>query len=178
MKDYNTIRTRANRLDTPDKATGEAIYVDDISKPGMLFGAILQSPHAHAEILSIDTTEAKKLPGVKAVITSKETGAIPYGVSPARYDETVLATDKVRYVGDEIAAVAATSLDIALKAVELIKVAYEILPAVFTIEDAIKEDAPQLHEKYKGNLNAKVHQEFGDVEKGLKESDIDRKSVV
>ena len=172
MKNFDTINTRAIRLDTPDKATGEAIFVDDISKSGMLFGALLQSPHAHAKILSIDTSEAKKLPGVKAVITSKETGAIPYGVSPARYDETVFATDKVRYIGDEIAAVAATSLDIALKAVELIKVEYKILPAVFTIEDAIKKDAPQVHEKYKGNLTAEVHQEFGDVEKGLKESDI------
>jgi len=178
MKEFNTIRTRANRLDSPDKATGEAIYVDDISKPGMLFGALLQSPHAHAKILSIDTTEAEKLPGVKAVITSKDVGTIPYGVSPARYDETVFATDKVRYVGDEIAAVAATSLDIALKAVELIKVEYEILPAVFTIEDAIKKDAPQLHEKYKGNLTAEVHQEFGDVEKGLKESDIIKTTTV
>ena len=178
MKEYNTIRTRAKRFDSPDKATGEAIYVDDISKPGMLFGALLQSPHAHAKILSIDTTEAEKLPGVKAVLTSKDVGTIPYGVSPARYDETVFATDKVRYVGDEIAAVAATSLDIALKAVELIKVEYEILPAVFTIEDAIKEDAPQLHEKYKGNLTAEVHQEFGDVEKGLKESDIIKTTTV
>ena len=178
MKEFNTIRTRATRLDSPDKATGEAIYVDDISKPGMLFGALLQSPHAHAKVLSIDTTEAKKLPGVKAVLTSKDVGTIPYGVSPARYDETVFVTDKVRYVGDEIAAVAATSLDIALKAVELIKVEYEILPAVFTVEDAIKEDAPQLHEKYKGNLTAEVHQEFGDVEKGLKESDIIKTTTV
>jgi len=178
MKDFDIIGSRANRFDTPDKATGDAIYVDDISKPGMLFGALLQSPHAHAKILSIDTTQAKKLPGVKAVITSKETGAIPYGVSPARYDETVFATDKVRYIGDEIAAVAATTLEVALKAVELIKVEYEILPAVFTIEDAIKKDAPQLHEKYKGNLTAEVHQAFGDVEKGLKESDIIKTTTV
>ena len=178
MKDFDIIGSRASRFDTPDKATGDAIYVDDISKPGMLFGALLQSPHAHAKILSIDTTQAKKLPGVKAVITSKETGAIPYGVSPARYDETVFATDKVRYIGDEIAAVAATTLEVALKAVELIKVEYEILPAVFTIEDAIKKDAPQLHEKYKGNLTAEVHQAFGDVEKGLKESDIIKTTTV
>ncbi len=178
MKDFDIIGSRASRFDTPDKATGEAIFVDDISKPGMLFGALLQSPHAHAKVLSIDTSNAKNLPGVKAVITSKETGTIPYGVSPARYDETVFAIDKVRYIGDEIAAVAATSLEIALKAVELIKVEYEILPAVFTIEDAIKKDAPQLHEKYKGNLTAEVHQEFGDVEKGFKECDIIKTTTV
>jgi 4-hydroxybenzoyl-CoA reductase subunit alpha len=129
MKEFDIISTRANRIDTPDKATGRAVFVDDISRPGMLYGALLQSPHAHAKILSIDTSKAEKLKGVKAVITAKEAGSIKYGVSPARYDETVFAVDKVRYVGDEIAAVAAESLDIALAAVELIKVEYEILPA-------------------------------------------------
>ena len=158
MKEYDVISTRANRIDTPDKATGRAVFVDDISRPGMLYGALLQSPHAHAKILSIDTSAAEKLKGVKAVITSKDTGAIKYGVSPARYDETVFAIDKVRYVGDEIAAVAAESLDIAIAAVELIKVEYEILPAVFTIEDAMKDDAPLLHEGSPKNLCAEVHQ--------------------
>ncbi len=172
MKKTDIISTRANRIDTPDKATGKAVFTDDISKPGMLFGALLQSPHAHAKILSIDTSEAKQLPGVKAVITSTEAGSTKYGVSPARYDETVFAINRVRYIGDEIAAVAATSLEIALKAVKLIKVEYKILPAVFTVEDAIKDDAPQLHENFPNNLCAQVHQEFGDVEKGLQESDI------
>lgn len=172
MKDFDVISTRAHRIDTPDKATGKAIFVDDLSRPGMLYGALLQSPHAHANILSIDTSKAEALPGVKAVITHKEAGTIPYGVSPARYDETVFAKDRVRYIGDEIAAVAATSLDIAEKAVELIQVEYEVLPAVFTIEEATKDGAPQLHEKFKNNLCAEVHQEFGDVEKGLADSDI------
>jgi 4-hydroxybenzoyl-CoA reductase subunit alpha len=172
MKEFDIISTRANRIDTPDKATGRAVFVDDISRPGMLYGALLQSPHAHAKILSIDTSKAEKLKGVKAVITAKETGSIKYGVSPARYDETVFAVDKVRYVGDEIAAVAAESLDIALAAVELIKVEYEILPAVFTIEDAMKDGAPLLHEGSPKNLCAEVHQEFGNVEEGLKNSDI------
>ncbi len=178
MKDYDVIRTRANRLDTPDKATGKAVFVDDISKQGMLFGAMLQSPHAHAKILSIDTSQAEDLPGVKAVITAKDVGDIHFGVSPARYDETVFAADKVRYVGDEIAAVAATTLDIALKAVTLIEVKYEILEAVLNVEDAIREGAPQVHDKYPGNLCAKVHQEFGDVNKGLEESDIIKTTTV
>ncbi len=172
MKEFDTIGTRAHRVDTPDKATGKAVFVDDISKPGMLYGALLQSPHPHARIISIDTSKAEALAGVKSVITAKEAGSIKYGVSPARYDETVFAIDRVRYVGDEIAAVAATTLDIALKAVELITVEYEILPAVFTVEDAMKEGAPQLHETSPGNLCAEVHQEFGDVAKGLEESDI------
>jgi len=172
MKTFDIISTRANRIDTPDKATGKAVFVDDIILPGMLYGAMLQSPHAHAKIVSIDTSEAEKLPGVKAVITAKEAGRVKYGVSPARYDETVFAVDKVRYVGDEIAAVAATRLDIALEAVSLIKVEYEVLPAVFTVEDAVKEGAPQLHEDFKGNLCAEVHQEFGNVAQGLESSDI------
>ena len=178
MKELDVISTRANRIDTPDKATGKAIFVDDISVPGMLYGALLQSPHAHAKILSIDTSKAKSLPGVKSVVTAKEAGSIKYGVSPARYDETVFAIEKVRYIGDEIAAVAATSLDIALKAVELIEVEYEILPAVFTVEDAIKDGAPQLHDDFPKNLCAEVHQEFGDVEQGLKESDIIKTTTV
>lgn len=172
MKEFDIISTRAHRIDTPDKATGQALFVDDISRPGMLFGALLQSPHAHAKILSIDTSEARQLAGVKSVITAREAGSVKYGVSPARYDETVFATDRVRYVGDEIAAVAATSLETALAAVELIKVEYEILPAVFTVEDALKEGAPELHEKFPGNICAEVHQEFGDVETALKNSDI------
>jgi len=172
MEKFDVIRSYAPRLDAPDKATGKAIFTDDISRPGMLYGAMLQSPHAHAKIISIDTSKAERLEGVKAVITSKEAGTIKYGVSPARYDETVFATDKVRYVGDEIAAVAATTLEIALKAVDLIQVEYKVLPAVLTIEDAMKEGAPQLHEEFAGNLCAEVHQEFGNVEEGFKKCDI------
>ena len=172
MGRYDVINTRARRLDTPDKSTGRAVFVDDISKPGMLFGAILQSPHAHAAILAIDTSEARKLPGVKSVVTAKEAGLINYGVSPARYDETLFCYDKVRYVGDEIAAVAAVDLETAERALELIKVDYEELPAVFSIEEAMAEGAPLLHEKYPGNICAEVHQEFGDVEAAFKKCDL------
>jgi 4-hydroxybenzoyl-CoA reductase subunit alpha len=106
------------------------------------------------------------------VITAKEAGQVKYGVSPARYDETVFAVDRVRYVGDEIAAVAATRLDVALEAVSRIQVEYEVLPAVFTVEEAVKDGAPQLHDEFKGNLCAEVHQEFGNVAEGLENSDI------
>ncbi|MGA6925491.1 MAG: molybdopterin cofactor-binding domain-containing protein [Desulfosarcina sp.] len=172
MSDHQVINSRARRLDTPAKATGRAVFVDDISKPGMLFGALLQSPFAHAKILNIDTSEAKRLPGVKCVVTAKEAGLIPYGVSPARYDETLFCHDRVRYVGDEIAAVAAIDLETAEKAVGLIKVDYEELPAVFTIEDAMTDGAPQLHDKFPGNLCAEVHQEFGDVAAAFKQCDL------
>ncbi len=178
MTKLDTIGTRSPRLDTPDKATGKAVFVDDIQKTGMLYGALLQSPHAHARIRSIDVSRAKKLPGVKAVITSEQTGTVKYGVSPARYDETVFAHDRVRYVGDEIAAVAAVSVDIALKAIELIDVDYEILPAVFTIEEALKDGAPQLHDDFPNNLCAEVHHEFGDVESTLAKADIIKTTTV
>ena len=108
----------------------------------MLYGALLQSPVAHAKILNIDPSEAKKFPGVKAVVTAKEAGMIKYGVSPARYDETFFCSDKVRYVGDEIAAVAAVDIETAEKAISLIKVEYEELPAVLTIEEAKAKEFP------------------------------------
>ena len=172
MTEYNVIHSRAIRLDAPAKATGKAIYIDDMSMPGMLYGALLQSPVAHAKIRSIDTSQAKALPGVKSVVTAAEAGLVRYGVSPARYDETLFCHDKVRYVGDEIAAVAAVDLETALEAVSLIRVEVEELPAVLTIEEAMAPEAPVLHQEYPGNICAEVHSEFGNVEKALQESDI------
>ncbi len=172
MSGYDVINSRAARIDSPDKATGRALFVDDMKMPGMLYGALLQSPLAHARILGIDTTAAERLPGVKSVVTSKEAGLIKYGVSPARYDETIFCHDKVRHVGDNIAAVAAIDLETALKAVSLIKVDYEELPALFTIEQAMAEGAPLLHEEYPRNMCAEVHQEFGDVEAAFKQCDL------
>ena len=174
MTEYHVINGRAPRLDAPAKATGRAMYVDDIKLPGMLYGALLQSPLAHAKILNIDTSKARKLPGVKSVVTAEEAGMVHYGVSPARYDETLFVKDRVRYIGDEIAAVAAVDLETAMEAVSLIDVAYEELPAVFTIEEAMAEGAPQLHEKYHHNISAEVHQEFGNVEEGFAQCDIIR----
>ncbi len=172
MSNYDIINNRLPRLDTPAKATGKAIFIDDMSMPGMLYGALLQSPLAHAKISNIDTSAAEKVPGVKAVVTAKEAGMIPYGVSPARYDENVFCKDKVRYIGDEIAAVAAIDLETAMEAVSLIKVDYEELPALLTVEEAMAEGAPLLHEKYPRNICAQVNQEFGNFEAGLKDSDL------
>ncbi len=172
MTEYTVLNSRAPRLDGPAKATGRAKYADDLSMPGMLYGAILQSPLAHARILNIDVSKARKLPGVKAVVTAKEAGLVKYGVSPARYDETLYASEKVRYVGDEIAAVAAVDLATAQEALELIKVDYEELPAVFDMFEAMKEGAPQIHAEFPGNMNAEVHQEFGDTEAALATCDL------
>lgn len=172
MSRFHVIGSRARRLDAPAKATGQAIFADDLKRPGMLYGAILHSPHAHARILNIDTSAAKRLPGVKAVVTHADTLGIKYGVSPARYDETIFCADKARYVGDEIAAVAAGDLETALEAINLIKVDYQPLPAVFSIDEALAEGAPQLHEEFPGNICAEVHQEFGDFEAALKSCDL------
>jgi 4-hydroxybenzoyl-CoA reductase subunit alpha len=174
MSEYTVINRRTPRLDAPDKATGRAKYTDDLTMPGMLFGALLQSPLAHAKILHIDTTRAKKLSGVKAVVTATEAGLVKYGVSPARYDETLFCHEKVRYVGDEIAAVSAVDLATAMEAVSLIRVDYEELPPVFTPEEAMSEGAPILHEEYPRNICAEVHQEFGDLSAAFGECDLIR----
>ncbi len=170
MSKYRILNTRAPRVDAADKATGRAVYTDDLKRPGMLVGAMLHSPLAHARILSIDTSRAERLPGVKAVVTHREAGTVPYGVSPARYDETIFCHDKVRYVGDEIAAVAAVDLDTALEAVSLIKVDFEELPLVLDGRTAMDEGQPLLHEMHKRNICAEVHWHFGDIEQGRKDS--------
>ncbi len=173
-KSYSVLNSRAPRVDAFDKVTGRAVYTDDLKRPGMLYGAILHSPLAHAKILSIDTSEAEKLPGVKAVITYKDTPGISYGVSPARYDEQVFCSDKARYVGDEIAAVAAESYEIARNAIDLIKVEFEELPPVLDGLKARDEEAPQVHDKYKRNTVQEVHWKFGEVEAAKKEAHIVR----
>ncbi len=172
MSDYQVVNSRLPRLDAPAKATGRAVFIDDISFPGMLHAALLQSPLPHARIRAMDTSKAERLPGVKAVITAKDAGLVRYGVSPARYDETVFCHDRVRYVGDEIAAVAAIDQETAEEAVGLISVDYEELPAVLTIEEAMVEGAPQLHADFPRNISAEVHQEFGDVAEALKACDL------
>jgi len=168
---YKILNTRAPRVDAVDKVTGKAVYTDDLKRSGMLRCAILHSPIAHGKILNIDTSRAEKLPGVKVVITGKEAGTVNYGVSPARYDENILCVDKVRYVGDEIAAVAAVDLDTALQAVSLIEVDYKELPTVLDGLHAMDEDMPQIHEKYKNNKCAEVHWNFGDCDAAEKGAD-------
>ncbi|MBU2550331.1 MAG: molybdopterin-dependent oxidoreductase [Proteobacteria bacterium] len=168
-KQLDILGGRAPRLDAPDKVTGQAVFADDLNRPGQLYGAILQSPLAHARILRLETGRAERLPGVKAVLTSRDAGLTRYGVSPARYDETLFAQDKVRYVGDELAAVAAVDMETALEALELIEVEYEALPVVLDPFEAMAEGAPQLHEDFPGNVCAEVHQEFGDVESAFRD---------
>lgn len=169
----SVVGKRLPKIDAPDKATGRAIYTDDMILPNMLYGKLLLSPYAHAKIISIDTSKAEALTGVKAILTSKDVPDITWGTSPPRYDEYVLARDKVRYVGDVVAAVAALNEETCYKAMELIKVEYEELPAVFNPIEAMKDGAPRLFDdKYENNINTHVDHHFGDVDKGFAEADL------
>ncbi len=174
-RDLRVVSHGVTRYDGPDKATGRANYMADISLPDMVYGKILGSPVAHGLIRAIDTSRARALPGVLAVITGEDVPDILYGVSPARYDEHVLAKERVRYVGDEVAAVVAVDEDTAERALTLIEVEYEELPAVFTPGEAMAPDAPPIHPdipRFAGNINTTVDWDFGDVETGFEEADL------
>ena len=164
------------------KARGEAVYTTDMGVPGMLYGKILRSKYPHARILSIDVAEAKRLPGVKAVITANDIPRNLWGLLVK--DKPALTTDKVRYVGDEIAGVVATDVDKAEEALDRIKVEYEELPAVFDATEAMKKESPVIHEKladYKQitpiypvagtNINSFRKLRKGDAEIGFKQAD-------
>ena len=180
MGDLDYVGKRIQRKDGPDKVTGKAIYSVDIQLRGKLVGRILRSPHAHARIINIDTRQALQVPGVKAVITGKDTLGIKHGfVETPRYpaDQYPLAMDKVRFIGEEVAAVAATDLYAADKALSLIEVTYEPLPAVFDPEEAMLPGAPEIHpanpkimEDFP-NIGGKTQTSWGDVEAGFKEAD-------
>ncbi|NIM50793.1 MAG: molybdopterin-dependent oxidoreductase [Gemmatimonadales bacterium] len=169
---------RLPKPDAPAKATGRATYTDDIALPNMIYGKLLLSPVPHANIKSIDTSKAEALAGVHVVMTGADVPDLTYGTSPARYDENVLAKDKVRYVGDVVAAVAAVDEETCYKALSLIDVEYEELPAVFDAHSAMKEGAPRLFDqKYENNINTRVDHHFGDVEKGFAEADYVREAT-
>jgi 4-hydroxybenzoyl-CoA reductase subunit alpha len=160
------------RIGSVEKALGRARYTGDIILPGMLYGKVLRSPHAHARIVNIDTTKAERIPGVKAVVTGiKDTprGAL-FGIIPHTRDHLLLPYDKVRYVGEEVAAVAAIDEDIAEEAVSAIKVEYEPLPFVLTWQDAMKEGAPLVHEHRAKNMAAHYLVHEGNVEEALARS--------
>jgi len=169
-ENYAVIGKSVPRIDVFDKLTGRAKFTGDLKFPNLLVGKLLTSPYAHARILSIDTSEAEKLPGVKAIITHQDVPSTKYGLSPARWDETIFCIDKVRFYGDKIAAVAAIDEETVQKALKLIKVEYEVLSAVFDPFEAMKDGAPQIFDEYPKNINTEIHQDFGDVEKAFKEA--------
>jgi 4-hydroxybenzoyl-CoA reductase alpha subunit len=167
---YLNIGKPQPRIDGMEKATGEAKYTGDLELPRMLIGKLLGSPYPHAKILNIDRSKALALPGVKAVVTGADLRGQKYGPFRSRRDETGLARDKVRYIGDPVAAVAAVDEETALEAIELIKVEYEELPAVFDADEAMQEGAPLIHEEYERNICAFRNFNWGDVEEGFRSS--------
>src|SRR5450631_3372849 len=169
-KGFSIIGKPTAMVDAAQKTTGAGKYTDDLSLPGMLVGKILHSPFPHARIKSIDTTRAEQLDGVVAVVVGSD-APNPYGILPVGHDEHALAVDKVRYVGDNVACVAAISEAIAEKALELIDVGYEVLPAYFDPEESMKAQSDLIHDNKPGNLEKGYHHSFGDPDRGFAAAD-------
>jgi 4-hydroxybenzoyl-CoA reductase alpha subunit len=170
VPEYSVIGKPTPRVDAEAKVIGQARYAADYSLPGMLWCKLLRSPYPHARILNIDTRRAERLPGVKAVVTGKDFGGWTWGWMSATRDEPPLAVDKVRYMAEAVAGVAAIDKDVVEEACELIEVDYEELPGVFEAEEAMKEGAPKVHDGVQHNISVEYHWNFGDVEKAFAES--------
>ncbi len=165
-----SVGARFPKVDGAVKADGSGIYADDIAFPRMLHAKILRSPHAHARIRSIDVSEALRFPGVVAALVGDELPA-KYGVIPWTHDEQALATDKVRFVGDEVACVAALDERTAEEALQLVRVDYEVLPALLSPQEALAHPEIKVNEKAKvGNITKHVNLQFGDVDKAVAQS--------
>jgi len=170
----NPVGKSVPRIDGKGIVTGQTKYAFDVSFPNMLMGKMIRSPHPHARILSIDTSKAEKLPGVRAIIKAQDTYNIKFGSNeyffPHTVDQMALESEKVRYVGDEIGAVAAVDQETAEEAIKLIDVKYEVLPHVVDVEEAMKPGAPRIHESL-NNIAVILPVNFGNAERALKDSD-------
>jgi 4-hydroxybenzoyl-CoA reductase alpha subunit len=176
-KDLNIIGKPFRKVDARAKCVGQTKFADDIVLPRMLFCKMLRSHLPHALIKSIDVSKALALPGVFAVVTGKDF-PIPYGILPVSQDEHALCVDKVRFIGDPVAAVAAVDEDVAFDAMNLIEVEYEPLDTVSSIDEAVLIDEPRIHDYGDhGNVHKKVSLEFGNVEDGFAEADLVREDV-
>jgi 4-hydroxybenzoyl-CoA reductase subunit alpha len=173
-----TIGKSIPKIDSYAKVTGSARYADDLKPARMVYGRILRSPHPHAILKRVDTSRARDLPGVLDVMSGAD---LPrkYGIMPTTQDEYPFALDRVRYVGEPVAAVCAVDEETAEAALDLIAVEYEPLPAIFTIEDALaRGDHVRLHDETKrGNVMKEVHLEFGTVEQGFAAADLVREDT-
>jgi 4-hydroxybenzoyl-CoA reductase subunit alpha len=170
MTDFSIIGKPIAMVDAAGKTTGAGKYTDDLTVPGMLVGKILHSPYPHARIKRIDTSRAEKLEGVVAVAIGKD-APNTYGILPVGHDEHALAVDKVRYVGDNVACVAAVDEATADRALELIDVEYEVLPAYFDPEQSMKAETDLIHDNKPHNLEKDYHHAFGDPDQGFAEAD-------
>ena len=165
------------KVDATAKVTGATRFADDLSLPRMLYAKLLRSPHPHARIIAIDPSKARALPGVKAVLTGTDL-PIPFGILPVSQDEHALALDKVRFVGDPVAAVAATTEETATEALDLIDVKYEPLRAFPDAIDAVEHPDPAIHGYADaGNIHKLIDLEFGDVDAGFREADLVREDL-
>ena len=161
---------RIPMVDAPEKVTGKALYFTDLDLSGMLHAKVLRSPHPHARIVHIDPSRAEALPGVCSVLLPEHTPLERYG--PQVADRPILAREKVRFVGEEVAAVAAIDEETALEAIERIRVDYEPLPPVLDLEEALREGAPLVHEEKRNNIASSSVIRRGEIEQGWKESEI------
>jgi len=173
----NVVGKPFRKVDARAKCVGQTKFADDIVLPRMLFCKILRSHHPHAIIKSIDASKALALPGVLAVVTGKDL-PISYGILPVSQDEHALCIDKVRFIGDPVAAVAAIDEDVAFDAMNLIEVEYEALNTISSIEEAVLIEEPRIHEYGDaGNVHKKVSLEFGDIDEAFAEADLVREDI-
>lgn len=170
MEEYAVVGKKVPRLDAMSKAVGDLRYVSDLYLPGILVGKVLRSPLPHAKILQVNISKAIRIAGVKAVITAMDTPRRKFCMNPAWANNMILQDEKVRYVGDQVAAVAAIDEDTALEALSLIQVDYEPLPAVFDPEEAMQPGAPKIQQE-ENNIALHSTRKFGDVDKGFQEAD-------
>ncbi|GBC76772.1 4-hydroxybenzoyl-CoA reductase subunit alpha [bacterium HR08] len=177
MSGFNVIGKPWPKVDALPKCTGETRYADDLHFPRMLYAKILRSPHAHARIRRIDVSRAQAVPGVHVVLTGRD---LPtrFGILPVSQDEEALCVEKVRFVGDPVAAVAAVDEWTAEEALRLIEVEYEPLPALLTMEQALAESSVRIHEYGDGpNIHKLVSLEFGEVAEGFAQADYVREDI-
>ncbi len=176
-KELKVVGKPFRKVDARAKCTGQTKFADDIVLPRMLFAKILRSHLPHALIKGIDCTRALALPGVFAVLTGKDL-PISYGILPVSQDEHALCIDKVRFIGDPVAAVVAIDEDTAFDAMNLIEVEYEALNTIASIEEAVMIEEPRIHDYGDGgNIHKKISLEFGDVEEGFAEADLVREDT-
>ncbi len=177
MASHSVIGKAHRKIDAVAKVTGVTKFADDLSFPRMLYCKLLRSSQPHATIVRVDTSAAERLEGVLAVLTGKDL-PIPFGILPVSQDEHTLCPDKVRFIGDPVAAVAATSEETATVALDLIKVDYEPLRAIASAEEAVAHPEPRIHAYGdSGNLHKLIDLEFGDVAEGFAEADLVREDM-
>ena len=177
-KRFSVVGQPLPKIDAWGKVIGDTRYTDDLVLPRMAFGKLLRSPHAHARIRGIDTTRARAVPGVYAVITGADLPRVKFGILPVSQDEEALCTEKVRMVGDAVGAVAAVDEETADRACRLIEVDYEPLPALMSIQESLAHPEVRIHEYGDGpNVHKNVALQFGDVEAAFAAADLVREDV-